>query len=165
MEQSVNMKENRHDTEGIESLLHTLTEDLEGRFALPDFDVRQFSPLTLAYIGDAVYELLIRTILVRSVQMPVNRLHRRASQLVNAETQARMAEVLQEVFTEEEEAVFHRGRNAKANTRAKNASIVAYRKATGLEAVCGYLYLKGDMERLMSLLGKGLQDASEHEIK
>lgn len=162
MEQGISMAEDVRGTAGIEELLRTLTQDLEGQFALPDFDVRQYPALTLAYIGDAVFELLIRTVLVRTAQMPVNRLHRQASRLVNAEMQARMAEDLLEEFTEEEAAVFHRGRNAKANTHAKNASIIDYRKATGLEAVCGYLYLKGNMERLVSLLGKGLADESEH---
>lgn len=114
-------------------------------------DVRGYSPLTLAYIGDAVYELMIRTMVVTSANAPVNKLHKRSSLLAKAGTQSAMAEALQPVFTEEELAVYKRGRNAHSYTKAKNATTGDYRRATGYEAVFGYLYLKGDMKRVHEL--------------
>lgn len=114
-------------------------------------DVRGYSPLTLAYIGDAVYELLIRTMVVTTANAPVNKLHKKSSLLVKAGTQSAMAEALQPVFTEEELAVYKRGRNAHSYTKAKNATTGDYRRATGFEAVFGYLYLKGDMKRVDEL--------------
>ncbi|MCC6093894.1 MAG: hypothetical protein LIV24_02545 [Eubacterium sp.] len=147
-----------HPSDEETDLVTELTHDLEEAFSLPDFSARQFSPLTLAYIGDGIYELMIRTLLVRQSDAPVNKLHRRASSLVKAETQSEMIGYLQEngLLTDEEERVFHRGRNSKALTRAKNASIQEYRRATGFEAVCGYLYLKGDVKRLVELVGRAL---------
>lgn len=120
-------------------------------------NLKQYSPLTLAYIGDAVYELVIRTALVRRSNEAVNRLHRKSSALVNARKQSEMIRVLESHFTEEEDSVYHRGRNAKSYTKAKNAGIVDYRRATGFEAVIGYLYLKGDIGRLTELIEMALE--------
>ena len=114
-------------------------------------DVRGYSPLTLAYIGDAVYELLIRTMVVTSANAPVNKLHKKSSLLAKAPAQSAMAEALLPAFTEEELAVYKRGRNAHSYTKAKNATTGDYRRATGFEAVFGYLYLKGDMKRIDEL--------------
>lgn len=141
-----------------ENLVTELARSLEEKYSLADFDARQYSPLTLAYIGDCIYELIIRTLLVRGSNAPVNKLHRTASSLVKAETQSEMIGVFEErdLLTEDEKRVFHRGRNAKAYTHAKNASIQEYRRATGFEAVCGYLYLKGDVGRLVELVSTGL---------
>ncbi|MDO4490092.1 MAG: ribonuclease III domain-containing protein [Lachnospiraceae bacterium] len=130
---------------------------LEELFHLPDCDPNQYSPLTLAYIGDAIYELVIRTILVREANTQVNKLHKRASSLVKAETQSLMIESLEQIFTEEEMRIYKRGRNAKSFTSAKNASITDYRRATGFEAVMGYLYLKGDYNRIVDLVYAGIQ--------
>ncbi len=126
-------------------------------FRLPPQDVKQYSPLTLAYIGDAIYELVIRTILVRRGNTQVNKLHKHASGLVKAEKQSEMIGLLEAEFTQEELHIYRRGRNAKSNTSAKNASIVAYRRATGFEAVMGYLYLKGNYSRMLELIRKGLE--------
>ena len=115
----------------------------------------QRSPLNLAYIGDSVMDLIVRTELVRAANEPVHVLHKKASSIVNAASQSRMAGVLEPLFTEEEAAVYRRGRNAKAATHAKNASIQDYRRATGLEAVFGYLYLKGDYARVLELYEAG----------
>lgn len=130
---------------------------LEDLFELPDCQPEQYSPLTLAYIGDAIYELVIRTILVREANTQVNKLHKKASSLVKAETQSLMIESLEQVFTEEEMRIYKRGRNAKSFTSAKNASIVDYRRATGFEAVMGYLYLKGDYDRIIDLVYTGMK--------
>ena len=128
-------------------------------FGLAEQDLRTYSPLTLAYIGDAIFELVVRTVLVERKNMQPEKLHKAATKIVKAETQAVMIEVLKEELTEEELAVFKRGRNAKAVTRAKNASMSEYRRATGFEALMGYLYLKGDVERMIKLISLGVQKA------
>ena len=140
----------------VVDLISGMIQDPEGQNVLPDFDAKQYSPLTLAYIGDAVYELIIRTMLVRQANEAVNKLHRKASSLVKAQKQSEMVAVLEPYFTEEEQHIYHRGRNAKSYTHAKNAGIQEYRRATGFEAVCGYLYLKGDTARLTELVRLGL---------
>ena len=118
-------------------------------------ETRLISPLNLAYVGDSIMDLIVRTELVKEANEPVHMLHKKASAIVNAENQSRMAGILEPLFTEDEAAVYRRGRNAKSATHAKNASIQDYRRATGLEAVFGYLYLKGDYERLMELYRAG----------
>ena len=124
-------------------------------------DAAQYSPLVLAYMGDAVYELMIRTLVVNQGNAQVNKLHKRSAGLVKAEAQARMALALQEDLTETERAVYRRGRNAKSYTSAKNASIRDYRTATGFEALAGYLYLSGQPERLAELVRLGLMKLGE----
>lgn len=121
-------------------------------FHLPETDIRTYSPLTLAYIGDSIFDLIIRTYIVESGNAPVNKLHHRASSLVQASAQAALYHTIKETLTEEELAVFKRGRNAKSFTSAKNAGILEYRIATGLEALIGYLYLTDRMDRLMELI-------------
>ena len=86
--------------------------ELKELFDLKDADLRTYSPLTLAYIGDGVYELVIRTILVKKANCPVNRLHKKASSLVKASAQSGMMEILEPLLTEEEKSVYRRGRNA-----------------------------------------------------
>lgn len=135
---------------------------IRGGFGLPEQDLRSFSPLTLAYIGDAIYDLVIRTMLVEKGNAPVNTLHRKASGMVKAEAQKDALRRMEEQLTEEEQSVFRRGRNAKSYTSAKNASIADYRIATGLEALMGYLYLSGQLERLLYLIKLGLGE-TEHE--
>ena len=138
-------------------------EYLKQLFDLPEVKVKQYSPLTLAYIGDAAYELVVRTVLVSRANTQVNKLHHAASNLVKAETQSRMIDVLEPHFTPEEEHIYKRGRNAKSYTSAKNASITDYRRATGFEAVMGYLYLKGEFTRMLDLIKLGIapEDAQE----
>ncbi len=122
-----------------------------------------YSPLVLAYMGDAVYELLIRTKVVNRGNTQVNKLHRRTAGLVKAEAQARMYMLLEKELTEEETAVYKRGRNAKSFTMAKNASMRDYRMATGWEALMGWLYLSGRLERLTELISLGLEKMGELE--
>lgn len=121
-------------------------------FELPDNDIRTYSPLTLAYIGDAIYDLLIRTVIVESGNAPVNKLHKQVSKFVNATAQCDLYHAIKEQLTEEEQSIFKRGRNAKSFTSAKNAGIVEYRTATGMEALVGYLYLTDQTPRIMELL-------------
>lgn len=131
----------------------TFLQQMKQKFDCKEVDIRTYSPLTLAYIGDAVYDLVIRTVVVERANRSPQSLHKMAVRYVNAGTQAKMSAVLEEYLTEEETSVFHRGRNAKSHTTAKNASIADYRRATGLEALFGYLYLKDEMDRLLFLVG------------
>lgn len=115
-------------------------------------DPKALSPLTLAYIGDCVYELAIRTLVIQQGNRPVDQLNRMGSHLAKAPTQFRVMEELADYLEEEELAVYRRGRNAKSPTKAKNATITEYRVATGFEAVLGYLYLTDQTERLLKIL-------------
>ncbi len=137
----------------------SLLEQIKKEFECKEVDVRAYSPLTLAYIGDAVYELVIRTVVVERANRAANELHKRAVKFVQAGTQAAMITALQEILTEDELAVFKRGRNAKSNTSAKNASITDYRKATGFEALIGFLYLTNQTDRLLFLVKEGIERA------
>lgn len=121
-------------------------------FGIEGKDIRSFSPLTLAYIGDAIYEIVIRTIIVEKGNAPVNKLHHKASSLVKAVAQKEAMEKILPLLTKEEEAIYKRGRNAKSYTSAKNASVIDYRIATGFEALMGFLYLMGRNERMLELV-------------
>ena len=129
---------------------------LKELFHLEDQDLRSYSPLTLAYIGDGVYELIIRTILVKKGNCPVNRLHKKASSLVKAGAQSAIMDVIEEELTPEELSVCRRGRNAHSPTMAKHATMADYRRATGFEALMGYLYLKEDYTRMLTLVRMGI---------
>lgn len=122
-------------------------------------DPKAYSPLALAYMGDALYDLIIRTVVLERGNRPVRDLHHIVVQYVSAEAQAKIASALQDRLTEEEKAVYRRGRNAKPHTRAKNASMEDYLKATGFEAVLGYLYLTDNTERALELVREGLAAA------
>ena len=132
-------------------------DNLKQQFQLEDRDLRTYSPLPLAYIGDGVYELIIRTILVKRGNCPVNQRHKKASSLVKASAQSGMMEILEPLLTEEEKSVYRRGRNAHSATMAKHATMADYRRATGFEALMGYLYLKEDFSRILELVHAGLE--------
>ena len=136
-----------------------LKEKFLNEFGLEEQDLRTYSPLTLAYIGDAIFELVVRTVLVERKNTQAEKLHKAATKIVKAETQALMIEAIKEELTEEELAVYKRGRNAKAVTRAKNATMSEYRRATGFEALMGYLYLKGDIEIMIELIHLAVEKA------
>jgi len=108
--------------------------------------------LTLAYIGDAVFEIYVRSMLISCKNIPVNRLHREATAYVKASAQSGYMEIISERLTDEELAAYKRGRNAHSKTSAKNADILDYRRATGFEALIGYLYVKGEKERLDEII-------------
>ena len=127
-------------------------------FSIQEQDAKQYSPLTLAYIGDAIYEVIVRTVLVEKGNAPVNTLHKRASKLVKAEAQKDAFFRIKELLSEEELAVFKRGRNAKSYTSAKNASIGDYRIATGYEALFGYWYLSGQTERMLEMAQVAMEE-------
>lgn len=135
----------------------SLINQIKQCFDLKEQDIRSYSPLTLAYMGDVVYDLVIRTVVVERANRAASQLHKTTVRYVKAETQARMIEALRELLTPEEEAVYKRGRNAKSYTTAKNATVGDYRKATGLEALFGFLYLTDRMDRVLELVKKGIE--------
>lgn len=135
----------------------TILDAIKEKFDCGEVDVRTYSPLTLAYIGDAIYDLVIRTVVVERANRSAKNLHKTVIRYVNARTQAQMIEVLEAELSKEEAAVYHRGRNAKAYTTAKNASVAEYRMATGLEALFGYLYMNGETDRLLTLVRLALE--------
>ena len=129
-----------------------------------------YAPLTLAFLGDAVYELAIRTDLVqeadRSTMIPSsefstkgcrNMLNRLSSALAKAGAQSIAMEAIEPILNEDELSVYRRGRNAKSHTMAKNATVIDYRRATGFEALIGYLYLTGQKERYLELIRIGVE--------
>lgn len=132
---------------------------IKEQFEIADVDIKTYSPLALAYIGDGIFELVIRSIVVGKGNTKASQLHQHTSHIVKAASQAKMIEALEEDLTEEEADVYRRGRNAKSPTMAKNASMADYRKATGFEALMGYLYLKDDFERIVELTKLGLEKA------
>ena len=127
---------------------------------LTDEDIMMLSPLQLAYIGDAVYELLVRTYIL-SKDMNVNELHRKATKYVKAEAQADLIHALEEELSDREIGIVKRGRNAKTNTSPKNADIVDYKYATGFESLFGYLYMREEYDRIYELFIKILEFKSE----
>lgn len=136
--------------------METCLNHLREIFQLEDPDIRSYSPLTLAYIGDGVYDLMIRTILVKKGNCPVNQLHKKASSLVKAAAQSAMMEKIEPLLTEEEHRIYKRGRNANSATMAKHATMADYRRATGFEALMGYLYLQEEYARMIDLIRAGI---------
>jgi ribonuclease-3 family protein len=114
--------------------------------------VKLISPLKLAYIGDAVYEVYIRSYVVNKIKTNVNSMNKMAVKYVKAEAQAKVARGLKDLVSEKEWTILKRGRNQKSATVAKNASIGDYRYATGFEALIGYLYLSGNNDRIREII-------------
>ena len=140
-----------------ESLTQNLTESIKNVLGLKEISPAQLSPLDLAYIGDSIFDLVIKTYLLDTKgNMQVNKLNRFASNIVKAQSQSEMIGIIEPLLSPAEEAVYKRGRNAKSYTSAKNASISDYRRATGFEALMGYLYLEGEYERMIQLIKAGL---------
>ena len=133
-------------------------------FQMKEVDVNSYSPLTLAYIGDSIYDLIIKSLVINKGNRQVNKLHKETSMYVQASTQSLMMRAMQEELTEEEHAVYKRGRNAKSVSPAKNQSITDYRRATGFEALLGYLYLKKEWKRMLDLVKIGLDSLKEKEV-
>ena len=133
-------------------------------FQMKEVDVHSYSPLTLAYIGDSIYDLIIKSLVINQGNRQVNKLHEETSMYVQASTQSLMMRAMQEELTEEEHAVYKRGRNAKSVSPAKNQSITDYRRATGFEALLGYLYLKKEWKRMLDLVKIGLDSLKEKEV-
>ena len=141
----------------------TFVQRIREAFEGKEVDIRTYSPLTLAYIGDSIYDLIFRTVVVEQGKAPANKLHNKTVKYVKAPAQARLADAVLERLTPQEEAVYKRGRNAKPYTMAKNATMGEYKQATGLEALVGYLYLTDQMERALELIRLGLADLEAEE--
>ena len=133
-------------------------------FQMKEVDGHSYSPLTLAYRGDSIYDLIIKSLVINQGNRQVNKLHKETSMYVQASTQSLMMRAMQEELTEEEHAVYKRGRNAKSVSPAKNQSITDYRRATGFEALLGYLYLKKEWKRMLDLVKIGLDSLKEKEV-
>ena len=140
----------------------TLSE-IRAAFGGGDTDIRTYSPLTFAYIGDAVFEIIVRTVIVEQGQRPANALHKQTTKIVCAGTQARLIEAHNEDLSEEDQTIYSRVNNTKTNSAAKNASLSDYKKATGFEALCGYLFLADNMERVIVIVKRAL-DLAEIEL-
>lgn len=141
----------------------SLDSHIRERFGIQNVDIRTYSPLTLAYIGDGIYDLVIRSIVVGKGNTKASQLHHRTSHLVKAHSQSAMMEYILPELDGEEEAVYRRGRNAKSPTMAKNATMSDYRRATGFEALMGYLYLRDKFERMLDLIDIGLAGLEKEE--
>ena len=128
-----------------ESLIKDLSSEIVG-------NIREYSPLTLAFIGDGVYELFVRTHIVKNTNAPANQLHKRCVRYVKAEGQCEAFDRIEHLLTDEEMSAFKRGRNTKVNTKSKSAGLAEYKKATGFEALIGYLYVSGQISRLEELM-------------
>lgn len=121
------------------------------RFTDSDIEAKQLSPLNLAFIGDCIYEILVRETLVAQANRPVNDLHRESVKFVSAKAQTQAYEKIKDLLTEEETAQFKRGRNAKTGHSPKSATGAEYHTATGMEALFGYLYLTEQTNRIKEL--------------
>lgn len=143
-----------------------MEEDLKNLFAcdLSEEEAGNYSPLVLAFIGDSAYEIAVRTLLVKRGNARPNDLNRQKNGLVKASAQSAMMRTLEEHLTERESGIFRRGRNAKSNTMAKNATVSDYRRATGFEALMGYLYLTGQHKRMLELIHMGIDAVTHHEL-
>ena len=132
--------------------MENLTEkDLTDIFGNKFLSPKNYSALTLAYIGDCVYELYVRGYLIQKSDQKVNLLHKTSTRFVCAKAQAELYHKIKDMLSEDETAVFHRGRNTKSHV-PKNAVVSDYRIATGIEALCGYLYITGKKDRISELL-------------
>ena len=117
----------------------------------PEVDIHEMSPVALAFVGDAVLELLVRARLVGSTRLQPNRLHTVATHYVSAHAQCRELEILEPLLTEAEANVLRRGKNASKASVAKHATVQEYRASTGLECRLGWLYLRGENDRIQQL--------------
>lgn len=138
-----------------------LNQEILDYFEGKEVDIKTYSPLTFAYIGDDVFDLVIRTIVVNKGNTSPNKLHNMVIRYVSAKAQAKMYDAISPLLNDEEQDVLRRGRNSKPHTKAKNASSADYMKATALETLIGYLYLRDDMERIFELIKIGINKTEE----
>ena len=142
-----------------------LNQEIIDYFEGKEVDIKTYSPLTFAYIGDDVFDLVIRTIVVNRGNTSPNKLHNMVIRYVSAKAQAKMYDAINPLLNDEEQDVLRRGRNSKPHTKAKNASSADYMKATALETLIGYLYLRDDMERIFELIKIGINKIEEENEK
>lgn len=121
------------------------------RFVDKEVNPKQLSPLNLAFIGDCIYEILVRETLICDANRPVNDLHKESVKFVSAKAQTQAFKKIEGILTDEELAIYKRGRNSKVGHSPKSATEGEYHCATGVEALFGYLYLKDDIDRIKEL--------------
>ena len=136
---------------------------MQEMFQMQEVKAETYSPLALAYIGDCIFDLVIKNLVLNRGNKQVKKLHKETSQIVQASSQSKMMRVLQEELTDEEHQIYKRGRNSKTISPAKNQSVTDYRRATGLEALMGYLYLEHRYERMLELIKMGLDSLDINE--
>ena len=127
-------------------------------------DIRTYNPISLAFIGDTIYDLIVRSLILGEGNSPINTMNKKAASIVRATSQAMVHDAILPLLSEEEEDVLRRGRNAHKKTSAKNASVSDYHKSTGLEALIGYLYLLGREDRIFELIKTGFEKTGVKEI-
>ena len=140
-----------------EELSRDLADAIESCFRLSGKDWSQYPPLALAWIGDTVYDLVVRSVLLGRGMTQTDKLHRKASAAVNARSQAALMRRIREHLTQEEQTVCRRGHNAKPSHKAKNADMEDYLEATAFECLTGYLYLTRQYDRILELVREGLE--------
>ncbi|WP_322790734.1 Mini-ribonuclease 3 [Sedimentibacter hydroxybenzoicus] len=153
------MEENKLNKTTDEELLRNLSSTSDSKKFF------MYSPAQLAYAGDAVYELLVRSYIIHNHDINVNKMHKISVNFVKASSQAYVISKLEDELTEEEKRIVKRGRNAKITSSPKNAELMEYRYATGFEALFGYLYLSNDINRLMILFNKTVNIINEKDEK
>ena len=126
-----------------------------------NIDIREYNIKSLAYMGDAVYELYIREYIVKNSREVASKLHKKTIKYVSAKAQEYIINNIYELLTQEEKEIYKRGRNASANTVPKNTDVVTYKKSTGFEAVIGYLYFTGQNRRLKDIINQSITLISE----
>jgi ribonuclease III family protein len=133
-------------------MLDNFFENIRNELNLSDKDINQLSPLVLAYIGDSIFEVFIRTSMLADTTASVHKLHKRSIEFVKAKAQSDKIHRILEFLTDEEQNIVRRGRNAKSGTIPKNADVAEYKYATGFESLLGFLYLKKEYARLLEIL-------------
>lgn len=134
----------------------------EINMGITDEDMKRFTPVQLAYIGDAVYELCVRTYLIDRSHS-VNQLHNMATDFVKAKAQSDLVHELEDFFTEEEYKIIKRGRNSKSHSVPKNADLMDYKYSTGFESLIGYLYLTNQDGRIKEIFDKIIEVKSKED--
>ena len=133
-----------------------MLDKINSEFKLDKVDLRSYSPLALAFIGDSIFAAVVKTVIIERGNCQGSKLHQYSAHIVKAESQALMYDKWQDILSEDELSVMRRGHNAKSANSAKHASLKEYHKATGVEALIGYLFLKGDEDRICELIHMGI---------
>lgn len=157
MEQSVEQNKKQENKNLDNFVWEQAGKQFQDFFQLDKVNVRAYSPLALAYVGDTVFDMIFRTIVVSRHNMAAHKYHKKVCAYVSAVAQSEMVEKIQDCLTDEELDIYKRGRNSKPYNKAKNASVMEYQRATGLEALIGYLYLDGRMGRILELMKLGME--------
>ncbi len=145
----------RNCTKTVENLSKMIKNNIK------DIEIKMFNPPLLAYIGDAVFELFIRTLVVAEGSSQAGEAHKKAVSFVKAKSQAKIIEGIHEYLTEEEKRIVKRGRNAKTGSMPRHAEVMEYKYATGFECLLGYLYLNGQIIRLFEILSYAVKTMKE----